>query len=202
MGKYVVTQEQYEKVMGANPSHFKGAKNPVEKVSWDDAQDFCKKLSATSGKTVRLPTEAEWEYACRAGSTTAYCFGDSENGLAEYAWYSSNSDGKTHPVGEKKPNAWGLYDMHGNVWEWCQDWYGGLPDRRRDRPDKVLHKAPTVCCAAGRGAAIPRTAGRLSAATAHPDYRCIDYRLPGGGGRGVEDSITHIGGTCLWSELK
>ena len=127
MGKYVVTQEQYEKVMGASPNFFKGAKNPVESVSWYDAQDFCKKLSTTSGKTVRLPTEAEWEYACRAGSTTAYCFGDNENGLTEYAWYGSNSDGKTHPVGEKKSNAWGLYDVHGNVWEWCQDLYANYP---------------------------------------------------------------------------
>ena len=127
MSQYLVTQEQYEKVMGANPSVFKAAKNPVEQISWSTAQDFCKKLSATSGKMVRLPTEAEWEYACRAGSTTADCFGDNENGLADYAWYAGNSGGTTHPVGEKKPNAWGLYDMHGNVWEWCQDLFGDYP---------------------------------------------------------------------------
>ena len=127
IGKYVVTQDQYEKVMGTNPSHFKGAKNPVESVSWRDAQNFCKKLSATSGKTVRLPTEAEWEYACRAGTTTAYYFGESENVLADYAWFSSNANKTTHAVGEKKPNAWGLFDMHGNVFQWCQDWYGTYP---------------------------------------------------------------------------
>jgi len=117
MGKYVVIQEQWQAIMGNNPSTFQGAKNPVEGVSWNDAQEFCKKVSEKVAKTVRLPTEAEWEYACRAGSTTEYCFGDAENGLADYAWFSVNSGNTPHPVGEKKPNAWGLYDMHGNVWQ-------------------------------------------------------------------------------------
>jgi len=132
MGKYEVTQEQYEAVMGKNPSNFKGAKNPVKCVSWNDATDFCRKLTdkvgqasppVSSGRSFRLPTEAEWEYACRAGSTTRFCFGDSDSGLEDYAWYDGNSGEHTHPVREKKPNAWGLYDMHGNVWEWCGDWY-------------------------------------------------------------------------------
>ena len=123
MGKYVVTQDQYLEVMKNNPSIFKGMKNPVEHISWNDTKWFCKRVSEKSGKTVRLPTEAEWEYACRAGSTSEVYFSNSES-LDDYAWYSYNSNGTTHAVGEKKPNAWGLYDMYGNVTEWCQDWYG------------------------------------------------------------------------------
>jgi formylglycine-generating enzyme required for sulfatase activity len=124
LGNYPVTQEQWEAVMGSNPSHFKGPKNPVEQVSWDDCQQFLTKLSAKAGGgKFSLPTEAQWEYARRAGSTTRYCFGDEESKLGEYAWYGENSGLNTHPVGEKKPNAWRLYDMYGNVRQSCQDWY-------------------------------------------------------------------------------
>jgi formylglycine-generating enzyme required for sulfatase activity len=121
-----VTQGQWKAVMGSNPSHFKnsGDDRPVEQVSWNDVQEFIRKLNQKTGKNYRLPTEAEWEYACRAGSTTRFCFGDSDSSLGSYAWYSSNSGSKSHTVAQKQPNAWGLYDMHGNVWEWCQDWYG------------------------------------------------------------------------------
>lgn len=117
MGKYEVTQKQWQAIMGNNPSYFKGDNLPVEKVLWDDAQEFIKKLNEISDRyTFRLPTEAEWEYACRAGTT-----GDYAGDLDEMAWYENNSGKQTHPVGMKKPNGWGLYDMLGNVFEWCQD---------------------------------------------------------------------------------
>jgi formylglycine-generating enzyme required for sulfatase activity len=127
LGKYEVTQEQWQAVVGTNPSRFQGPKNPVENVSWNDCQAFVKNLNdrhGGGGIVFGLPTEAQWEYACRAGSTARWCFGDSDSNLAEYAWYGSNSNSMTHPVGQKKPNAWGLHDMHGNVSEWCVDWYG------------------------------------------------------------------------------
>jgi formylglycine-generating enzyme required for sulfatase activity len=132
LGTYEVTQAQYQQVMGTNLSKFKGASNPVEQVSWEDAVEFCRKLSElpaekAAGNVYRLPTEAEWAYACRAGTTTKFSFGDDDSELGDYAWYRENFDKKTHPFGSKLPNAWGLYDMHGNVIEWCQDWYGAYP---------------------------------------------------------------------------
>jgi formylglycine-generating enzyme required for sulfatase activity len=124
LGKYEVTQRQYEALMGTNLLlRFKGPDNPVETVSWEDAVTFCRKLSQATGKTYTLPSEAQWEYACRAGSTAKWCFGSDERQLGEYAWHDANSNYQTHRVGQKRWNAWGLYDMHGNVWEWCQDWY-------------------------------------------------------------------------------
>ena len=123
IGVYEVTQEQYEQVMGNNPSDFKGPTKPVDSVSWDDAVEFCKKLSQKTGKTARLPTEAQWEHACRAGSKTRFCCGDDDDEMSDYAWHFNNGKVGTHEVGQKKPNAFGLYDMHGNIWEWCGDWY-------------------------------------------------------------------------------
>ena len=172
LGVYQVTQEQYEAVMGTNPSDYKGPQNPVENVSWDDAVEFCRKLSdlpaeKQAGYVYRLPTEAEWEYSCRAGTTTMYSFGGSESELLDYAWFADNSgtlqidalniwntdqdnyygrlfenNCSTHPVGQKKPNPWGLYDMHGNVWEWCQDldfsYRGGITELFRKHQYRVL----------------------------------------------------------------
>ena len=128
MGKYPVTQRQWRMVMGDDPSVFTGDDRPVEKVSWYDCQKFLQKLNEMERTDkYRLPTEAEWEYTCRAGSTTKYCFGDKDKELKRYAWYKENSDFTTWPVGLKKPNDWGLHDMHGNIREWCQDWCDHYP---------------------------------------------------------------------------
>lgn len=125
LGQYEVTQEQWTVMMGSNPSLFKGETYPVENVSWDDVQAFIKRLNIReNGIQYRLPSEAEWEYAARAGTTTAYSFGNDPNQLGEYAWYGENAGGQTHPVGQKNPTPWGLYDMHGNASEWVKDWYG------------------------------------------------------------------------------
>jgi formylglycine-generating enzyme required for sulfatase activity len=140
MDQTLVPQEVYEKIMGTNPSRRKNPKNPVEQATWTAAVKFCNARSVQEGLTpcydlktwecnfsangYRLPTEAEWEYACRAGTTTKYFFGDNDQELKAYAWFQDNSDGKPHIVGQKKPNPWKLYDMAGNLWEWCNDYYG------------------------------------------------------------------------------
>lgn len=140
ISKYEITQAQYQAIMGVNPSYFKFENNPVDNVSWEDARSFCDKLnekyksSLPQGYRFDLPTEAQWEYACRAGTETQLNSGKNLTtrtgkclNLDEVSWYYENSDKKPHPVGLKKPNAWGIYDMHGNVWEWVRDWYGNYP---------------------------------------------------------------------------
>ena len=124
MGKYEVTQSQWSEIMNNNPSEFKEDIRPVERVSWNDVQEFIQKLNnKEETNKYRLPTEAEWEYAARADTKSTYCFSSDIKTLSQYAWYRKNSEGKTHPIGQLKPNAWGLYDVHGNVHEWCQDWF-------------------------------------------------------------------------------
>ena len=163
MGRYAVTQEQWQAVTGRNPSHFAGAKNPVDFVSWNDCQEFIEKLKKKFPQySPALPTEAQWECACRAGSTGAFCFGDNESELGEYAWFRNNADQQTHPVGQKKANAWGLYDMHGNVWEWCADWCGKYSTNRETDPTGTAREG----CPVTRGGAWI-----VSAADCRSSYR-------------------------------
>ena len=138
LGVYTVTQEEWQAVMGNNPSRCKGEKNlPVERVSWEDCQEFCKKLREKDNKQYRLPTEAEWEFACRAGTTTPFYFGETTSTNQANYWgdftYGNGKVGvfrsQTTPVGSFPANAWGLYDMHGNVWQWCEDWHGDYPQK-------------------------------------------------------------------------
>ena len=173
MGKYEVTQAQWQAVMGNNPSRFKGDDLPVEQVSWEEAQAFCRELSRMTGKSYRLPTEAEWEYACRAGTKGPYA-----GPLDEMAWYVDNSGRKTHPVGQKRPNAFGLYDMQGNVWEWCQDWYGAYKQSPTTNPQGASSGADRVI----RGGSWYFTAAYCQSAIRFinaPDIRIYDlgFRL-------------------------
>ena len=178
MGVSPITQAQWKAVMGTEPSHFKGKNRPVEQVSWVDCQEFCKKLSEVTDRKTALPTEAEWEFACRAGTTTEYHFGDVLNAdLANYngsyTWNGSpkgKNPKKTTDVGSFAANAWGLYDMHGNVWEWCVDVYGPYQEGEQDNIEyssdssRVLRGGswgsyPLFCRAANRGGSAPANRG-------------------------------------------
>jgi formylglycine-generating enzyme required for sulfatase activity len=204
MSRYEVTQKEYQEVMGTNPSGFKGDNLPVETVSWYDAVEYCNRRSLKEGlapaytvnilwwesRTVtwdrnadgyRLPTEAEWEYACRAGTTTAYNTGESING--DTGWYAANSGDTTHPVGQKPPNAWGLYDMHGNVWEWCWDWYIPYSSEAQIDPQAEPYEgAPPWLLRVRRGGGWYNSAEYLRSATRYvsrPHYhgRYLGFRV-------------------------
>lgn len=195
LGKYPVTQSQWQSVMGKNPSCFKGANLPVETVSWDDAMLYCEELNQMTGLSFRLPTEAQWEYACRAGSANAFCFGDDQTKLCEYAWFANNTGNeslvasqvhdwirlcanecRTHPVGEKKPNAWGLHDMHGNVWEWCSDVFGYYTNHGLTDPENLSPPSDRIC----RGGAWSTEAHQCRSAKRgwlNPQLRHCNYGL-------------------------
>ena len=186
MDKYLVTQEQYQRFVGDNPARWKGPKNPIEQVRWSDAVKFCNARSLAEGlqpcydlKTwqcdfaangYRLPTEAEWEYACRAGTQTAYFFGNDASKLADYAWFDKNSGGHPQPVGLKRPNPWGLYDMIGNVWQWCNDFY--KVDYYQESP-----KENPLGPAAGETRVVRGGAWKFSAQNCRSGYRY--YENPG-----------------------
>jgi formylglycine-generating enzyme required for sulfatase activity len=185
LGKYPITQAQWQVVMGSNPSAFRESPDhPVDNVSWDQALDFCHQLSALSGRRVRLPSEAEWEYACRAGTTSEFYFGpwgpfrdDSEipsevqMALSEHAWFDLNSADHTYPVGLKRPNLWGLHDMLGNVWEWCADvWHSDYVGAPQDGSPRVEGggRQPRRCLRGG--------AWDMNAFRCRSPYRSYDHR--------------------------
>ena len=179
MGKYEVAQGQWEKVMGGNPSHFKkGKKYPVEQVSWNDCQTFMDRLNGKNGGQYkfRLPTEAEWEYACRSGGKSEKYAGG--NDVGRVAWYSKNSGSKTHGVGTKSPNGLGIYDMSGNVWEWCGDWFGKYSSSSKKNPTGIAGGSSRVIRGGrlGFSAVDVRCGGRLAD---HPGYtrRYLGFRL-------------------------
>ena len=147
VGKYEVTQAEWKAVMGSNPSYFKGDNLPVENVSWNDCQKFIRKLNSLTGKKFRLPTEAEWEFAARGGNNSRGYKYSGSNNIGSVAWYEDNSGNRTHPVGQKSPNELGLYDMAGNVLEWCKDWYDDYSSSSQTNPTGPA----SVSCHISRG---------------------------------------------------
>ncbi len=186
MGIHEVTQAQWRAVMGTEPWKGKisgkpGDSNAASWMDWHEANEFCRKLSEKTGRKIALPTEAQWEYACRAGTSTVFCFGDDPSKLGDYAWYHDNSrktgEAYAHPVGRKKPNAWGLYDMHGNVWEWCRDWYAKdfyAKGKKVDPENATESKRRTVRGGSWHNSPLlSRSAGRNSWCSS--DYRHYNY---------------------------
>jgi len=171
MAIHEVTQAQWKAVMGSAPSHFEGAQRPVEQVSWKDAKEFCRRLSKREGAQYRLPTEAEWEYACRAGTTSELYWGDRWDDTL--SWVGPPTAGETKTVGTKPPNPWGLYDMIGNVWEWCEDAYG--PYDANGQTDPQATQGATRVCRGGGAYAVWRYARCAARGNGPPDDK--DYHL-------------------------
>jgi formylglycine-generating enzyme required for sulfatase activity len=165
--------------MGSNPSYFKGDNLPVEQVSWSDVQEFIRKLNAQTGKTYRLPTEAEWEYAARGGAQSRRYNYSGSNTIGDVAWYEANSGDTTHPVGQKSPNELGIYDMSGNVMEWCSDWYGDYDSSSQTNPTGPSSGSDRVVCGSSYGydEFYVRFPGRGDGVA--PDLRddCLGFRL-------------------------
>lgn len=189
MGKFAITQQQWRTVacnfewskivLPPDPSFFKGNQHPVERITWHEATEFCDRLTLKFGRTFRLPTEAEWEYACRAGSTSPFFFDDTKDEIGDYAWYNENAAHHTHPVGQKRPNPWGLYDIIGNSWEWCQDnWHRTYDDAPQDG-SAWLEQSVNECKLL-RGAswnAFPGACRSTPRNRMHPNYRAFYYGL-------------------------
>ncbi len=196
VNRYEVTQELYHVVMGKNPSKWKGPRNSVEMVDWNHAVEFCRKVTEElrqrkllgADEEIRLPTEAEWEYACRAGTSTIYHFGNDVNDLTDYCWYKENSKGNDPPVGAKKPNGWGLYDMHGYIWEWCADDWS--PNYQDAPTDGTAFNVPDAKDRVIRGGSWAHPAEQCTCAfrthvpvTAYDDkigFRCVRAKVKGG----------------------
>jgi formylglycine-generating enzyme required for sulfatase activity len=175
IGKYPVTQAQWEAVMGNNPSHFKGGSLPVENVSWNDVQQFISKLNSMTGRRYRLPTEAEWEFAARGGRNSRGFIYSGSNNLDEVAWHGGNSGSRTHPVGTKRANELGIHDMTGNVWEWVSDWFGTYPSTDQTNPQGPSSGSGRVI----RGGCWSRDAGGCRVSSRHDRTPGIRYNLVG-----------------------
>ena len=193
MGVYTVTQAQWQAVMGTTVSQQRdkvnkdlellgdGEDHPMCYVNWNEAAQFCTALSKKTGKTVRLPTEAQWEYACRAGSKTRFSYGDDDDyaKLGDYAWYVKNRDGKNHPVGQKKPNDWGLYDMYGNVWQWCADWFASYTNASTTDPAGPASGSWRVLrgCGSASDPRYCRSAYRSACPPVPADFTALGFRV-------------------------
>ena len=170
IGKTEVTQALWKVVMGSNPSSCKGDNLPVEQVSWNDCQKFIRKLNSLTGQNFRLPTEAEWEFACRGGNNSRGYKYSGSNYIDNVAWYDGNSGDKTHPVGTKAPNELGIYDMTGNVWEWCADWYGDYSSGAQTNPKGPYDGSDRVCRGGGWGS-LARLCRSSNRSYSYPTYR-------------------------------